>query len=89
MCPDETPGVWWVGKNAAWITDGLVRLKSLRRLHIRIFDQSMVVASDEGEDGKEVCEQVLSATLPWCGRVLVCSQKDKGKGRRDCEVCAC
>jgi hypothetical protein len=87
--PEEARNVWWGGKDAMWIKYGLARLKSLGMLHIKTFDQSIMVASGEVEDGRADYEQTLSAELPWCGRVSVCLQKDKAKGGGACDVCAC
>lgn len=81
-CPEEP-------RNATWVTDGLVRLKSLKMLHLQIFHQSVIATSDGEEDGMEVCKRALSAKLPWCGRVVVCLQKDMSNGSKACDACAC
>jgi hypothetical protein len=86
-CPEESRKVWWVGEDAAWMTDGLVKLKSLQRLHVRTFDQSALPPCDGEDDSDRFCEQVLSANLPWCGGVVVCLQKEKGRGRKRCDGC--
>jgi hypothetical protein len=88
-CSEVPCGVWWVSKNATWITDGLVRLKALTSLHLMVFDQSAMIASDGGGDGKELCEHVLSEKLPWCGRVTICLQKNKGKDGKEWAVGPC
>lgn len=78
-CADGPPDVWWGSKDAAWITDGLVWLKALRMLHIETYDESLTIVSGEPEEGMNSCEETLSAMLPWCGKVVVCLRRDKGK----------
>lgn len=70
---------WWVSQDAAWITDGLLRLTALRMLHIETFHESLTTILDRPEDGTKSCEQALSAMLPWCEKVVVCLQTDRRK----------